>query len=52
MPKRLRRHTPEQIVKQLRDPEAMLNSGKELAVILQALENREATYSRWRKPIG
>jgi len=48
MAKRRRRHTPEQIVKKLRDAEAMLNAGKELAVVLQALEVSEATYTRWR----
>ena len=41
--KRRKRHTPEQIVKKLRDADAMLNSGKELAAVLQALEVSEAT---------
>jgi len=52
MTKRRRRHTPEQIVKKLRDAEAMLNSGKDLVVVLQALEISEATYSRWRNQYG
>jgi hypothetical protein len=30
----------------------MLNSGKELAVVLQALEVSESTYSRWRAQYG
>ena len=36
--KRRRRHAPEQIVKKLREAEAMLNSGKDLAAVVQALE--------------
>ena len=39
--KRRKRHTPEQIVRKLRDADAMLNAGQELAVVLQTLENRE-----------
>ena len=31
--KRRRRHTPEQIVSKLRDADAMLNAGKDLAVV-------------------
>jgi putative transposase len=50
--KRGKRHSPEQIVKKLRDAEAMLNSGKELAVVLQSLEVSEATYHRWRNQYG
>ena len=46
--KRRKRHTPEQIVRKLRDADAMLNAGKELAVVLQTLEVSEATYHRWR----
>ena len=47
--KRRRRHTPEQIVRKLRDADAMLNAGKDLAVVLQALEVSESTYERWRR---
>lgn len=43
---------PEQIVKKLRDADAMLNAGKELPAVLQALEISEATYHRWRKQYG
>lgn len=50
--KKRRRHTPEQIVKKLRDAEAMLNSGKELAAVLQSLGVSEATYHRWRNQYG
>lgn len=50
--KRRKRHSPEQIVKKLRDADAMLNSGKELAAVLQSLEISEATYHRWRAQYG
>ena len=50
--KRRKRHTPEQIVRKLRDAEAMLNSGKELAAVLQSLEVSEQTYYRWRNQYG
>jgi hypothetical protein len=49
---RRKRHSPEQIVKKLRDADAMLNAGKDLAVVLQALEVSEATYERWRNRYG
>lgn len=52
MTKRRKRHSPEQIVKKLRDADAMLNAGKELAGVLQALEVSEATYHRWRNQYG
>jgi len=50
--KRRRRHSPEQIVKKLRDADAMLNAGKDEAAVLQALEVSEATYLRWRNQYG
>jgi putative transposase len=50
--KRRKRHSPEQIVRKLRDADAMLNAGKELAAVLQALEVSESTYSRWRAQFG
>ena len=49
---RRKRHTPEQIVRKLRDADAMLNAGKELAVVLQTLEVSEATFHRWRNQYG
>ena len=50
--RRRRRHTPEQIVRKLRDADAMLNSGKDEAAVLQALEVTQSTYDRWRKQYG
>lgn len=49
---RRKRHTPEQIVKKLRDADAMLNAGQELAAVLQTLEVSESTLERWRKQYG
>ena len=50
--KRRKRHTPEQIVRKLRDADAMLNAGKDLAAVLQALEVSESTFDRWRNQYG
>jgi putative transposase len=50
--KRRKRHGPEQIVVKLRDADAMLNAGKDLAAVLQMLEVSEATYLRWRNQYG
>ena len=50
--KRGKRHSPEQIVRKLRDADAMLNAGKDQAGVLQALEVSEATYLRWRNQYG
>jgi transposase-like protein len=52
MSKRRKRHSPEQIVKKLRDGDAMLNAGQDLAAVLQALEVSEATWNRWRNQYG
>jgi putative transposase len=49
---RKKRHNPEQIVRKLRDADALLNAGKELAVVLQSLEVSESTYARWRSQYG
>ena len=49
---RRKRHSPEQIVRKVRDADAMLNSGKELSAVLQALEVSESTLERWRKQYG
>jgi transposase-like protein len=50
--KRRKRHSPEQIVKKLRDADAMLASGKDVAAVLQALEVSESTLERWRMQYG
>ena len=50
--KRRKRHSPEQIILKLRDAEALLNSGKDMALVLQSLEVSESTYERWRAQYG
>ncbi len=50
--KRRKRHGPEEIVRKLRDADAMLSSGKEVAAVLQSLEVSEATYLRSRNQYG
>ena len=52
MKKRRKRHTPEQIVKKLRDADVMLSTGKDLAIVLQTLAVSEATFNRWRNQYG
>lgn len=52
MSKRRKRHSPEQIVRKLRDADAMLNAGQDLAAVLQSLEVSEATYHRLRNQFG
>jgi putative transposase len=50
--KRRKRHGPEEIVRKLRDADAMLNAGKDVAAVLQFLEVSQATYLRWRNQYG
>jgi putative transposase len=50
--KRRKRHSPEQIVKKLRDADAMLNAGQDQAAVLQALEISTSTLDRWRAQYG
>jgi putative transposase len=52
MTRRRKRHSPEQIVYKLRDADAMLNAGKDMAAVLQALEVSQATFDRWRSQYG
>ena len=44
--RRRKRHSPEQIVRKLRDADAMLNAGKDLAAVLQALKLVQPTQLR------
>ena len=46
------RHTPEQVVRKLREGEALLNAGKDLSEVLRTLEVSEATWNRWRNQYG
>ena len=46
------RHTPDQIVRKLREGERLLNEGKELTEVIRHLEIAEATWNRWRNQYG
>jgi len=46
------RHSPEQIIRKLRDADAELASGKAIAEVCKALGIAEATYHRWRNQYG
>lgn len=50
--KHRKRHSPEQIVAKLRDATALLNAGKDIAVVLQTLEVSESTFERWKTQYG
>ena len=47
-----RRHTPEQVVRKLREADRLLGEGFELPDVLKELEVSEATYHRWRNQFG
>jgi putative transposase len=47
-----KRHDPEQIIKKLRDADAMLAAGKTVGQVCQALEVSEQTFHRWRNQYG
>jgi transposase-like protein len=52
MSRRRKRHSPEQIVRLLRDAGAMLAGGKTIGEVCQALEVAEQTFHRWRNQYG
>ena len=47
-----RRHTPEQIIRKLREAEADLAAGLPIGRICQKLEVSEPTFHRWRNQYG
>jgi transposase-like protein len=47
-----KRHSPEQIVNNLREADTMLAAGKTIAQVLQSMEVSEATFNRWRNQYG
>ena len=47
-----RRHTPEQVIRKLREAERMLAEGTEIAEVAKALEVSEQTFHRWRAQYG
>ena len=47
-----KRHTPEQIVRKLREGDRMLNEGTDLTEVLRHLEISESSWNRWRAQYG
>jgi putative transposase len=47
-----RRHTPEQIIRKLREADRFLAEGQEVPEVAKRLEISEATYHRWRAQYG
>ena len=47
-----RRHTPEQVVRKLREADRLLAEGKDVGEVARHLEVSEQTYHRWRAQFG
>ena len=47
-----RHHTPEQIVRKLREADRMLSEGQPMVEVRKHLEGTEQTYYRWRNQYG
>ena len=47
-----RKHTPEQIVRKLREGERLIAEGKSLGEVAKELEISDYTYLRWRSQYG
>ena len=47
-----RRHTPEQVVRKLREADRMLGEGADLDAVCRHLEVSQPTYHRWRAQYG
>jgi transposase-like protein len=47
-----RQHSPEQIVRKLREADRMLGEGSTVVVVCKHLEVTEQTYYRWRNQYG
>ena len=47
-----RRHTPEQIVRKLREADRLLGEGADIGAVARHLEVSEQTYHRWRAQYG
>ena len=52
MGQRRRRHTPEQIIRKLREADRLLGEGKDVAAAAKQLEVSEQTLHRWRQQFG
>jgi putative transposase len=47
-----RKHTPDQVVRKLREADRLLAEGKDVPEVAKHLEISEQTYHRWRKQFG
>lgn len=47
-----RRHTPEQVVRKLREADRLLGEGADIPAVCRHLEVSEQTYHRWRQQYG
>ncbi len=47
-----RRHTPEQVIRKLREADRMLGEGRTIPEVARELEILENTYHRWRNQYG
>ena len=47
-----KRHTPEEIIRKLREAEVELAKGQPLGAVCKKIEVTEQTYYRWRKEYG
>ena len=47
-----RRHTPEQVIRKLREADRMLGEGRAIPEVAKALGISENTYHRWRNQYG
>jgi len=47
-----KRHTPNQVIRKLREAELMLGEGKSIAEVAKALEVSEVTFHRWPNQYG
>ena len=47
-----KKHGPEQIIRKLREADAMISGGKTIGQVCQALEVSEQTFHRWRNQYG
>jgi putative transposase len=52
MARKRRRHTPEQIIRKLREADRLLGEGQEVAAVARQLEVSEQTLHRWRLQYG
>jgi transposase-like protein len=47
-----RRHTPEQVIRKLREADKLLAEGADIATVAKHLEVSEQTFYRWRNQYG